>query len=486
MSMTSRIKLLNHKIKGLTDAGFFEETLHAYRTLRVSDTKPDRFTFVYILKSCVGLSARQEAMSIHSHVTKSGFEVDLLIRNSLIEMYSNFGAVSSARQVFDHMRRRNLVSWNLMISGYRKNGYYKEALDQCILMRHEGQALDLVGLKIVLPLIGCVKALGLSKSIHAHVVTTGLSQDTAIATALLDTYSKCGDFRASEQLFDEILHKDIICWNAMITRYSQLGKHVSVLELFKTMLFEGFEPSIPTILLLLNACTAVSNLQLGSCIHGYITRLGFTEDVSLSGLLVDMYSKCGELCSAACVFSEISKGNVNSWSCMIHGLGMHGHGRSALMVFFKMLKRGILPDGTCFLVLLASCSHCGLMKEGQQMFYYMVSHFGIQPRMDHFVTIIDLFGRAGYINEVVNFLSEMAIEPDGSLIGALLSGCRVHGHAEMGGLFEMLIGSKWLTAGLYKILVDIYACNGRWEEVIKIRRLIEERGLEGTCGCSLI
>ena len=135
---SNRVRLLNHRIiKDLTDGGFFEQALHAYRCLRLSDVKPDRFTFTYVLKSCVGILAIDEAMSIHSHIFKCGFVCNLLITNSLIEVYSNFGALSSARQLFDDMPQRNLASWNLMISGYGKNGHYKVALEQCSYMKHE-------------------------------------------------------------------------------------------------------------------------------------------------------------------------------------------------------------------------------------------------------------------------------------------------------------------------------------------------------------
>ncbi|XP_065007423.1 pentatricopeptide repeat-containing protein At1g08070, chloroplastic-like [Musa acuminata AAA Group] len=484
---SNRVRLLNHRIiKDLTDGGFFEQALHAYRCLRLSDVKPDRFTFTYVLKSCVGISAIDEAMSIHSHIFKCGFVCNLLITNSLIEVYSNFGALSSARQLFDDMPQRNLASWNLMISGYGKNGHYKVALEQCSYMKHEGLVLDKVGVKIVLPIIGHVKAFSLGKCIHAHVINTGLSKDTAVVTALLDMYSRCGEFRASSHLFDEISHKDVICWNAMITGYSQLGKPLLVLELFKRMLFEGFGPSIPTIFLLLHACTVLSVIQVGKCMHGYITKLGFSSDVSVSGLLIDMYSKCGELGSASRVFSELSRGNVHSWTSMIHGLGMHGYGRVALMAFFKMVKMGIVPDGICFLVLLASFSHCGMMEEGHKIFYYMVSQYGVQPSMEHYASIVDLFGRAGYINEAVGFLSQMPIEPDSTVMGALLSACRIHDHKETQEVFERFFEPKWSAAGLYKVLLGIHACRGRWDEVIKIRRLMKERGLKGTSGCSLI
>ncbi|KAJ8505269.1 hypothetical protein OPV22_006155 [Ensete ventricosum] len=297
-------------------------------------------------------------MLIHSHIFKLVFGCNLLITNPLIEMYSNFGALSSARQLFDDMPQRNLASWNLMVSGYGKSGHYKAALEQCSYMKHEGL--------ISIRQSGCKDC---------------SSDNWAREKPLVWNH-----------LFDEILHKDVICWNAMITGYSQLGKPLLVLELFKRMLCEGFGPSILTILLLLRACTVLSAIQFGSVCMAISQRL-----VSVQ------------------MFLELSRGNVLSWTSMIHGLGMHGYGRVALMAFFKMVKMGIVPDGICFLVLLASFSHCGMMEEGHKIFHYM-----------------------------------MPIEPDSTVTGALLSACRIHDRTEMQEVFERFIEPKWSAAGLYK------------------------------------
>nr|XP_010907493.2 putative pentatricopeptide repeat-containing protein At3g11460, mitochondrial [Elaeis guineensis] len=483
----SEIQSLNQKIKHLANNGFFDKALHLYQHLRVSDTKPDRFTFTYVLKSCVGISTMAGGTSIHSHIIKCGFEHNLFVMNSVVEMYSRFGFLASARQVFNEMPQRSLVSWNLMISGYGTNGYPEAALELCSSMKHHGMALDKVGLKIVLPICGHVKAFKLGKSIHAHVVLLGLSRDTAISTAVLDMYAKCGELDIAEQIFDEILNKDVVSWNAMITGYSQIGKPKLVLELFNGMLSEGCKPSIPTMLLSLQACTHLSFLHMGKTVHGFIIRLGFSSDVSIKGLLIDMYSKCGELGSACCVFSEISEGNVSSWSCMINGLGMHGYGKEALMAFFGMLKRGIVPDDICFLLLLASCSHCCLITEGRKMFYYMVTQFGVRLNMEHYASMVDLIGRAGCIEEALGFIHEMPMEPDCSVVGAFLGACRIHGHLEMGKVFEeCLVGSGWTIAGFYKLLLSIYAGKDRWDEVMKIRSVMEEKKVKGISGCSLI
>ncbi|RVW83527.1 Pentatricopeptide repeat-containing protein, chloroplastic [Vitis vinifera] len=53
-------------------------------------------------------------------------------------MYSRCGCIRLARQVFEQMPKRSLVSWNSMIVGFALNGHAEEALEFFNLMRKEG------------------------------------------------------------------------------------------------------------------------------------------------------------------------------------------------------------------------------------------------------------------------------------------------------------------------------------------------------------
>ncbi|XP_077226250.1 pentatricopeptide repeat-containing protein DOT4, chloroplastic-like [Tasmannia lanceolata] len=484
----NNIQLLNYRIKHLSVSGFYEKTLYLYSLLRVSNTKPDNFTFPYVLKACANLPDIYEGGSIHTDILKCGFELNIFVANSLVDMYSRMGYLLSARRVFDEMPKRNLVSWNSMISGYGLNGYPVIALELCSLMREEkGTRLDEVSMKIVLPICGQLGEIEVGKSVHAYMVKLGLSLDLVLRTAVMDMYAKCGDLDETERLFEHITFKDVVTWNAMITGYSNARKPGMVLKLFHKMRIENLAPSVVTVLITLQACSDLAVLHVGETIHGYIIRLGISSDVSVGSLLIDMYSKCGKLNSAYLVFRGISRGTVNSWSAMIYGLGMHGCGEAALMGFFEMLKRGIHPDEVCFLVILSSCSHNGLVNEGRKIFDHMMRQFRVKPKMEHYASIVDLLGRAGFIDEAFGFICQMPIEPDISVLGAFLGACRIHGKFEVGKVLgDQLVESCPKTAGYYKLLLSIYGSDGNWDEVFKIRRLMGERCVKMNSGFSLI
>ncbi|XP_020682085.1 pentatricopeptide repeat-containing protein DOT4, chloroplastic [Dendrobium catenatum] len=473
--------------KQLVKDGFFHDALNVYHFLRASNADRTYLPFVYFLKACGELSAIHEGQAIHSLITKAGLDQNLTFQNSLIEMYSNFAHVTAARQVFDAMPQRNIVSWNLMMLGYGVCDQPISALEFCTSMKNNGVALDSVGFKIVLPICGQANALEIGESVHGHLVVSGASNNTVLATAIMDMYAKCGELVAAEKAFMEIEFKDVVSWNAMIGGYAQARKYKLLLELLYQMHLQGFKPSVPTILLSVQACTHLPALQLGKSIHGQITRNGLSVDISIKGLLIGMYSKCGELLSSYNVFSEIIKVNVCSWSCMINGLGIHGYIKESLMLFFAMIKHGGKPDDICFLILLSSCSHWGLINEGLKVFYYMISMFGIEPRMEHWASLVDLIGRAGCINEAFRFMNEMPLEPNSSLIGAFLGSCRIHREEKMWKeLGDCLIERGCVVPGFYKLLVGIRAGEEQWNEVNRVRNVIKKRRLWGNSGTSLV
>ncbi|KAA8522409.1 hypothetical protein F0562_013230 [Nyssa sinensis] len=468
----------------MTQGALFFASYETFK--RLSNVKPDHFTYPCVLKACAGLNASIEGILIHTQITKSGFDHNVVVTNSLIDMYSKVGSLGSARGIFDEMPKRNLVSWNCMISGYALNGFPCAALGLCSLMKFEGMELDKVTLKIVLPACGLLRAIQVGEQLHAHVIVLGFASDTMIVTAVMDMYAKCGIIDAAEKLFDEILYKDAITWNAMISGYSRKGQLEMVLKFFCKMVAESVEPTAVTMLLSLQACADLPSLQTGETIHGSLVKNGLSSRVSVEALLINMYSKCGRLDLACRAFLTITEESVNSWSAIIHGLGMHGYGEAALMSFIKMLKRGINPDGVCFLVVLSSCSHTGMLSEGYKVFEYMVRHFGLVPKMEHYVTMVDLIGRAGFIDEAFQFIGRMPIEPDISIWGAFFGACKIYGKFDIGISTERLVELDPKTAGYYKLLVNTYASKGRWDEVHQVRRLISEKRVQRAIGYSLL
>lgn len=104
----------------------------------------DRFTFPFILKACVGMLVTEQGRRVHDDILKCGLESDAFVGSALTDMYAKCGEVELARQVFDRMSQRDVVSWTSMIAGYAQKGYADEALELFQQMQQTGMKPNLV------------------------------------------------------------------------------------------------------------------------------------------------------------------------------------------------------------------------------------------------------------------------------------------------------------------------------------------------------
>ncbi|KAJ7514799.1 hypothetical protein O6H91_23G059500 [Diphasiastrum complanatum] len=126
-------------IAGYAQQGLAMEALDLYEQMRQKDVQPNKVTYVVLLNACASIAALEQGKQLHSHIIKNGFESgDVIVGSALVDMYAKCGSIEHARQVFNNMHERNVVSWNGMIAGYAQQGLGKEALQLLEQMQREG------------------------------------------------------------------------------------------------------------------------------------------------------------------------------------------------------------------------------------------------------------------------------------------------------------------------------------------------------------
>ncbi|WCJ19765.1 Pentatricopeptide repeat-containing protein At5g16860 [Euphorbia peplus] len=247
----------------------------------------------------------------------------------------------------------------------------------------------------------------------------------------------------------------------MIGGYAQHGEGKEALELFSRMLKQdrSLKPDAYTISFALTACGSLAALRSGKQIHAYALRNQFGSDVVVvANCLINMYSKCGDNDVARIVFNNMKHRNTVSWNTLMTGYGMHGHGEEALKVLDEMINEGLAPDSVTFLVVLYACSHFGMVDEGIKYFDTMSAKYGITPGQEHYCSMVDLFGRAGWLDEAMNLINGMPMEPDPLVWTALLGGCRKYANVEIGEFAaNKLRQLESRESGAYTLLSNIYA-----------------------------
>eukprot|EP01018_Ginkgo_biloba_P004002 Gb_27891 [translate_table: standard] len=463
------------------------DALKLFHQMQLVGPEADLVTITSVLSACAHLGALQGGMEIHAYSIRSGFESNVLIGNALIDMYSKCSRVKDARRVFDEMFQRDVVSWTAMIAGYAQNGHYNESLKLFNQMQLTTIKLDSVTIGSILLACAGLATLRQGKEMHCYITRNGFSSDVLLGNSLIDMYAKCGSIEDACHVFDKMSPRDAVSWTAMIAGYVQNGLCDQALKLFCRMEVAGIQPDSVTIISVLSACAQLAALQQGKVVHDYIIRRGFASDSSVGSALVDMYAKCGSVENACQVFHKMSHRDVISWTAMITGYATHGHGRAALMLFYKMQQAGMMPDHITFIVVLTACSHAGLVDEGWKCFDCMSRDYGITPQVEHYACMVDLLGRAGHLDEAYDFIRKMPLAPDTGVWGTLLGACRIHRNLELGErVAGHLLELDPQNVGYYVLLSNIFAVAGRWEDVENVRMTMKERGLKKKPGCSWI
>lgn len=112
--------------------------------------EPDCITVASVLPACGDLSALSLGRRIHNYVESKKLLPNLSLANALIDMYAKCGCLVDARQVFEKLKFKDVVSWTSMISAYGINGLGRDALVLFSNMKSSGLIPDSIAFVSVL------------------------------------------------------------------------------------------------------------------------------------------------------------------------------------------------------------------------------------------------------------------------------------------------------------------------------------------------
>ncbi|KAJ1285115.1 hypothetical protein BS78_03G255900 [Paspalum vaginatum] len=311
--------------------------------------------------------------------------------------------------------------------------------------------------------------------------------DVVCVTAMLGALAAGGDVDAARDVFDGMPRRDHVAWNAMIAGYVHVGRSREALRLFDKMQGAGAAVGEATLVSVLTACAQMGALDRGKWVHGLLRSHGMRISVTLGTALVDMYSKCGVVVTAMEVFEGMGERNVYTWTGAVSGLAMNGMGTECLDLFKRMENAGIQPNGVTFVAVLRGCSMAGLVDEGRACFDSMKDKHGVDPWLEHYGCMVDLYGRAGRLEDAVNFINAMPVKPHEGVWGALLNASRIHNNVELGKYaLDKLLAIESENDAAHVLLSNIYAESQNWNGVNRVRGMMKAKGVKKVPGWSAI
>ncbi|GAA0144753.1 hypothetical protein LIER_05116 [Lithospermum erythrorhizon] len=323
--------LFNAVIRALALYKYSHQTLTVFNEMVMLGYLGDNFTYPFVLKACSELKVVKFGEVVHGLCLRSGFDRDLYVGTSLIDMYVKCGGLDLARKVFDEMRvrdvsswnvlitgcmkeglvdyaeglfkrmgDRNIVSWTTMISGYSQNGLADKALR--LFDRMLGEDVDVkpnwVTVMSVLPACAQVGALDLGRKIHGFAKEKGLDSHPSVKIALMAMYGKCGSLAEARLCFDSVGldKKNLVAWNTMITAYAAHGCGVDAVSTFEDLLRAGMQPDDITFTGLLSGCSHAGFVDVGLNYFYSMREVYFVEPkYEHYACVVDLLGRAGRL-----------------------------------------------------------------------------------------------------------------------------------------------------------------------------------------------
>jgi pentatricopeptide repeat protein len=129
-------------ILGHVKCGQGHKALELSSQMQQEGVEPNPITFVGMLNAWASVAALEEGRHIHGAIIQSGYESDVFVGSSLIDMYAKCGNVEDAWRVFNRMPRRNMVAWTAMLGAYAMHGHANEALAHFKRMCEQGVEID--------------------------------------------------------------------------------------------------------------------------------------------------------------------------------------------------------------------------------------------------------------------------------------------------------------------------------------------------------
>ncbi|MED6110407.1 Pentatricopeptide repeat-containing protein [Stylosanthes scabra] len=343
--MTARnIVSWNSLITCFEQNGPVEKALEVFVRMMSSGIEPDEVTLASVVSACASLSAIREGLQIHARVMKQDkFRNDLVLNNAFVDMYAKCRKVKEARRFFDRMPRRdvvsetsmvsgyarvasvkearlmfstmmerNVVSWNALIAGYTQNGENEEGVKLFLLLKRESIWPTHYTFGNLLNACANLADLKLGRQAHSHILKHGFwfksgdESDIFVGNSLIDMYMKCGLVEEGCLVFEHMMERDNVSWNAMIVGYAQNGYGIEALEIFKKMLVSGERPDHVTMIGVLSACSHAGLVDEGRhYFHSMRIELGLAPLKDHYTCMVDLLGRAGCLDDAIKLIEEM-------------------------------------------------------------------------------------------------------------------------------------------------------------------------------------
>ncbi|KAH7861093.1 hypothetical protein Vadar_021618 [Vaccinium darrowii] len=449
----------------------------------------------------------------HAQIILNGLHDDLATVTKLTHKLSDLNAIDHATLLCSNFPNPDLFLYNVLIRGLSNNKLPHKALSLYLDLRKKTTLLpDNFTYAFVVSASSCLSdKVGIL--IHAHLIVDGFGSDLFVGSALADMYFRFSKVGYACKVFDEIPEPDTVLWNTMISGLVKNCFFEESLRVFKDMVVAGgtrFDST--TLTAVLPAPAELQELRVGMMLHCLAVKVGFhSHDYILTGL-ISLYSKCGEISIAKCLFKQIGWPDLISYNAMISGFSCNRETECSVRLFKELLVLGERANSSTIVGLIPVFSPFGWLDLTRSIHSFclksgMVSNPSVSTALTtvyarlceiesarqlfdgspdktlaSWNAMISGYAQSGQTEMAISLFREMQgleICPNPVTITSILSACAQLGALSLGKWVHNLIKNESFESNIYvsTALIDMYAKCGSIAEARQLFDNIQEKNV---------
>ncbi|KAL0915771.1 hypothetical protein M5K25_013225 [Dendrobium thyrsiflorum] len=322
-----------------------------------------------VLDVCSQYKDYKIASQIHACVWKLGYASDDFVATALSDSYAKSGRAKEARAVFDSLLNPSIASFNVILDGSLETcGAEDDIMVLFSKLRSTGLKPDAITCTKLLCLSADRSLAAHGKAFHAYEIKAGFDEDIGVGNAVISMYGKCGCIGDSSAKFNEMIKRDIVTWNAIISAHAIHGEGLEALLLYENMIIERVQPDERTMVSILQACSYSGYLDYGIRIFQSLKEnYGIKPALEHQVCLVDLLGRKGDLEQAMEFIKDSEfRDEPQLWRSLVNVCKFCGDLRLGKLASRRLID--LAPDDSASYILSANMySESGMQEEAREM-----------------------------------------------------------------------------------------------------------------------
>ncbi|KAK4795611.1 hypothetical protein SAY86_027937 [Trapa natans] len=330
-------------IAGYTHRGDGYTALTLFCQMLMDGVELNPFSFSIAVRACASIGSPFLGQQMHGTVIKCGFQLNLPVMNSILDMYCRCSCLSEARKCFHDMGEKNLITWNTIIAGFERTDS-NESLHIFSWMNPQGYSPNCFTFTSITAACGNLAILACGQQVHGAIVRRGLEGNMILANAFIDMYAKCGSIHASRKIFNAMYNRDLLSWTSMMIGYGAHGHGREAVELFDEMVGSGIRPDRIVFVAVLSACSHAGLVEEGLRYFELMTeKYKITPCQEIYGCVVDLLGRAGRVEEAYQLIQKMPfRPDESVWGALLGACRAH-----KLQNLGKLVAQRVLDSRPC-------------------------------------------------------------------------------------------------------------------------------------------